>query len=1042
MRKYTFFTFLLAAMIAGYSGLSGATQIAFNNLQLTGNANKSFRPFTVEARFADASVDVAYSGSVTLAKVSGAGTLGGTVTKSFVNGVATFSDIAFSSSGSYVISATPTGLSAIQSSTLQVYGQLTMTELMVPKFMKSATSTTRIPAFALVRFDNLIPNTAYRYCTGAVTSPAQTNTIGDGINIHYNATTQTFVSNSNRNLSSASVDYSTFTTSGNQTSMTLWVNMLPTANTSFSEGSSLNWRVVLTNAPGFPADTFNTTSTTKALEFGASSTQATGIYDSQSGLASKTYVCLFDNTSGLGSPLSTALVQDEGTTAQSGTTVQYYTNLENVTGAWSTIIPNNLPTGVQRIEQRSLADGSLIKSWTDNDGNWSNVNTVNQNLGATAFNLNTPQIAFQSPLGGEVYCTNSPATIRWTSRGVQNLRIEYAIGNSSYALIAANADGFAQAYNWILTNITDSTTQLTIRLTDVDHPSVTVTSGKISLYTPPTIEVQPVSQNTCTGDTVSLTVKAFGNIFRYQWQKDGVDIPGETSRTITMPKVTVNHSGFYTAKIIGFGPCSTVISGVATVFITPPIQIVKQPEDRTFAIGATARISVDVIGTNNHKFQWYRGTVPVQNTSRISGAQEATLVIRNYQASDAGSNYYCVITGSAVCGSATSRTVSVTSGVLTANQDTVSACIGSSQQVRSLQVVQPSNTQLFFQWSRNGKPLVDGSKYSGTNTANLTINSIEKLDEGYYSVNVTAPAISGDVTMNHLVRVAPQLKIIKQLPDVEFCNGEDYNVSFVVNDTTAILQYAVAYLVDGFAAVTPVYTWGAKSHEVDINSNTISVKFNLKTTNDTSDLKIVNIVYLKTACGTDSLVFHPRLITKTQIFGAPKPIDTIKAGGILHLGISAVSTHPLQYRWKKDGKILDGEYSPLLHKIAISKADSGTYQCLVSNGCDTVTVSMKIVVVTSTGVDEFSQNGYQLEQSIPNPASSTVTFGFTLPESGNVKLSVTDMLGRNVWQSPNDEMSSGSHSVTVDVSTLPNGVYYYTLSTSKTSLTRKLEIVR
>lgn len=103
---------------------------------------------------------------------------------------------------------------------------------------------------------------------------------------------------------------------------------------------------------------------------------------------------------------------------------------------------------------------------------------------------------------------------------------------------------------------------------------------------------------------------------------------------------------------------------------------------------------------------------------------------------------------------------------------------------------------------------------------------------------------------------------------------------------------------------------------------------------------------------------------------------------------------------------------------------------------------MKIVVVTLNGVDEFSQNGYQLEQSIPNPASSTVTFGFTLPESGNVKLSVTDMLGRNVWQSPNDEMSSGSHSVTVDVSTLPNGVYYYTLSTSKTSLTRKLEIVR
>lgn len=1022
MRKYTFFTFLLAAMIAGYSGLSGATQIAFNNLQSTGNANKSFRSFTVEARFADASVDVAYSGSVTLAKVSGTGTLSGTLTKAFVNGVATFTDVTFSSSGSYVISATPTGLSAIQSSTLQVYGQLTMTELMVPKFMKSATSTTRIPAFALVRFDNLIPNTTYRYCTGAVTSPSQANTIGDGINIHYNATTQTFVSNNNRNLSSASVDYSTFTTSGSQTSMTLWVNMLPTSNASFSEGSSLNWRVVLTNAPGFPADTFNTVSTTKALEFGALSSNATGIYDSQSGLASKTYVCLFDNTSGLGSPLSTALVQDEGTAAQSGTTVQYYTNLENVNGAWSTIIPNNLPTGVQRIEQRSLADGSLIKSWTDNDGNWSNVNTVNQNLGATAFNLSTPQIALQSPLGGEVYCTNNPATIRWTSRGVQNMRIEYAIGNSSYALIAANADGLAQAYTWLLANITDSTTQLTIRLTDADHPSATVTSGKISLYTPPTIEVQPISQNTCTGDTVSLTVKAFGNISRYQWQKDGVDIPGETSRTITMPKVTVNHSGFYTAKIIGFGPCSTVISGVATVFITPPIQIVKQPEDRIFAIGATARISVDVIGTNNHTFQWYRGTVPVQNTNRISGAQEATLVIRNYQASDAGSNYYCVISGSAICGSATTRTVSVTSGVLTANQDTVSACIGSSQQVRSLQVVQPSTTQLFFQWSRNGKPLVDGSKYSGTNTPNLTINSVEKLDEGYYSIHITAPAISGDITMDHLVQVSSGVKVKSITNDLEVCSGDTYQLAVEPIDTIGIK-----------------YQWYSEGVP-DFKSQTSSYSKTL--TNDTSSILFTHKVVISSICGKDSAIVMVRIIGKPKIVQAPKGIDTVINGRILHIGVSAVGIHPLQYRWKKDGKILDGEYSPLLHKINISKADSGVYECLVSNGCDTVTVSTRVVVISSTGVDEFSQNGYQLEQSIPNPASSTVTFGYTLPESGSVKLSVTDMLGRNVWQSPNEEMSSGVHSVTVDVSTLPTGVYYYTLSTPKTSLTRKLEIVR
>jgi hypothetical protein len=797
----------------------------------------------------------------------------------------------------------------------------------------------------------------------------------------------------------------------------------------------------MTDSPGFPADTFNTVSSTKTLEYGVFSANGTGIYDSQSGLAPKTYICLFDNTDGTGNPVSTALVQDEGTSVAAGTTVPYYANLENTNGGWSTIIPNNLATGVRRIEQRSLADGSLIKYWSDNDGVWAGVSTVSQNLGDVAINFKTPQISITSPLGGEQYCTKSPATIRWNSRGVQTVLIEYARGNSVFSTVVTNADGFAQFYNWLMTDITDSSTQLVIRLTDAEHTTATVTSNKTSVFTPPIIEVQPFSQNTCTGDTVYLTVKAYGNISKYQWQKEGVDIPGENSRTIAIRNVTVLSSGFYTCNVIGYGPCGINTSDIATVFITPPIQIVKQPEDRTFALGSTARISVDVIGTNNHKFQWYRGTVPVQNSTRISGSQEATLVIRNFQVSDAGSNYYCTITGSAICGSATTRTITVRQGLLAANQDTTVACVGTVHQIRSQAVVQPTGTPLLYQWMRNGKPLTNGAKYSGTTTSTLTINSIEKQDEGYYSINVTAPSISGDVTVNHLVRVLPVLKVVKQLPDVEFCNGEDYNVSFVVNDTSPILQYAVTYLVDGFIAITPIHTWTAKSHSVDKNTNTISVKFNLKTTNDTSDLKIVNIVYLKTACGTDTLVFHPRMIPKPRILARPKSIDTIQNGGIIYLGVSATGLHPLEYRWKKDGKIIDGEFSPLYNRNNISRSDSGTYECLVLNGCDTTVITARIAVKSSTDVSENISSSYDLEQSIPNPAYSIVTVGFTVPEENMTTISLTDLLGRTLW-SKTSLLSSGTHRVSIDISEYPAGVYFYSLVTPKATITKRLEVVR
>ncbi|MBS1537133.1 MAG: T9SS type A sorting domain-containing protein [Bacteroidetes bacterium] len=1013
---------LTAGTSAPFTVGIGATQAVFNSLQTAGNANKNFRPFTVEARRPDASVDASFQGTVTLAKVSGAGNLGGTLTKSFVNGVATFSDINFSASGSYVISATSTDLALIQSSAIQVYGQLAMTELLVPKFMKSSSNTTRLPTFALVKFDNLIPNTSYRYFTGAVTGPTQPNTIGGGVDIHYNANTQTFVSNSNRNLTSTSTDYSTFTTAAGQTSMTIWVNMLPSANTTFSEGASVTWRIIMTDQPGFPADTFNTISTTKTLEFGEFVANGTGIFDSQSGLAAKTYICLYDNTGGTGNPISTALVQDEGATVAAGTTVPYYANLENTNGAWSTIIPNNLTTGVRRIEQRSLTTGAIIKFWSDDDGIWAGVNTVSQTLGATAIDFKTPQITLLSPLGGEQYCTNIANPIRWSSRGVQSMMIEYARGASAFSLVAANANGFAQLYNWLMTDITDSTTQLVIRLTDAEHPTETVTSAKVSAYTPPIIEIQPLSQNTCINDTVYLTVKAYGNIFKYQWQKEGFDIPGENSRTIALRKVTVTNSGTYTCNVIGYGPCGVTTSSVATVFITPPIQIVKQPENKTIALGATGKITVDVIGTNNHKFQWYRGSVPVQNSTRISGAQEATLVIRNFQVSDAGSNYYCTITGTAICGSATTRTLTLNQGILTANQDTVIACVGNSQQVRSLEFVQPIGTQLFYKWMRNGLPLSDGVKYSGTNTATLTIKNIEKQDQGFYAINVTAPSISGDVTMNHLVRVAPALRIKNYTSDIEICASKVYELSVEVEDTTGV-QYQ--WLDNGKVAIN--------------DKGSIVERFIAPS--DTNNYVITHKAIVSTVCGKDTVTMHARLITKPQILAKPKAIDTVKTGGIIYLGISATGLHPLNYRWKKDGKIIDGEFSPLYNRNNITKADSGTYQCLVMNGCDTTVITVRVVVIASTDVNEFTSSGYELEQTIPNPASTVVSVRYTLPEDNTATLSLVDMLGRTIW-SNSSMTTAGQHSVSIDVSDFPTGVYFYTLSTPRAKLTKRLEVVR
>ena len=66
----------------------------------------------------------------------------------------------------------------------------------------------------------------------------------------------------------------------------------------------------------------------------------------------------------------------------------------------------------------------------------------------------------------------------------------------------------------------------------------------------PTITVQPVSQLLIVpGQSASFMVTAVGDNLMYQWQMDGVDIPGATSATFTIPSVAESDEGMYRCNV-------------------------------------------------------------------------------------------------------------------------------------------------------------------------------------------------------------------------------------------------------------------------------------------------------------------------------------------------------------------------------------------------------------------------------------------------------------------------------------------------------------
>jgi hypothetical protein len=83
-----------------------------------------------------------------------------------------------------------------------------------------------------------------------------------------------------------------------------------------------------------------------------------------------------------------------------------------------------------------------------------------------------------------------------------------------------------------------------------------------------------------------------------------------------------------------------------------------------------------------------------------------------------------------------------------------------------------------------------------------------------------------------------------------------------------------------------------------------------------------------------------------------------------------------------------------------------------------------------------------LSQNYPNPFNPSTTISFALPESGQVNLTIYNMMGQRVKSVVSTQMQAGYHSVKVDASQLSSGFYIYTLSTSSGTLSKKMLLVK
>lgn len=285
----------------------------------------------------------------------------------------------------------------------QALTQTDFTGVLVPQYLSSGNNngatTFPGPRLAVVfraALSNLTASTTYRYYVQAATQSEFGNSAsGAGIVLLINPgatpAATTYVTASTGSLSTAG-QYASFTTNASG-SYTGWFGFVNSNNATRFQvpGTVLFPTITLATdaAPGTVVARRALNQSMTLLGFvnaagGSNGTLLTG----SSSATPKNLVFTYDNVAGTGRPLSSALVENTGVatgTTQTGANAYTYSTVD---GAYTTVVPNALPNGLRRVEQRSIIDNSVVGCASDADGIWpSGTNTVNPTGGAAALVL-------------------------------------------------------------------------------------------------------------------------------------------------------------------------------------------------------------------------------------------------------------------------------------------------------------------------------------------------------------------------------------------------------------------------------------------------------------------------------------------------------------------------------------------------------------------------------------------------------------------------------------------------------------------------------
>jgi hypothetical protein len=389
-------------------------------------------------------------------------------------------------------------------------------------------------------------------------------------------------------------------------------------------------------------------------------------------------------------------------------------------------------------------------------GEWSDVVLGS---GGTSSNYTTPRLA--TPDNGAQYrvvatnaagsAASSPVTVSVSDLDIapsittQPASLNVTSGNDAvFAVVAYGTEALSYQWRFNGANI-DGANSAVLRLSSVTaesagNYSVAVSNGagnavsnaaalSVSAGTPaavaPSIVTQPAAVTVNVGNTATFAVGVDGTgPFTFQWRRDGVNVAGANSASLTFSAVALPNAGAY--SVVVTNSAGTVTSNAVTLDVAASVAatapaITSQPSAVIVAAAGSATLALGATGSGPLSYQWSL------NGSALPGATLPVLTLANVGPADVGSYTVSVSNSLAAVTSQAAQLILLGAPAITQEPAATTALEGNTATFS----VTADGSGLRYQWLRNGTPV------AGANSASYTTPSLVAANTGaVYSVMI------------------------------------------------------------------------------------------------------------------------------------------------------------------------------------------------------------------------------------------------------------------------------------------------------------------